>query len=90
MRGAAIAFSFAAALLLTAGAADAGVNYRCLQVCEQAGYKHNYCVPRCTITIPNRSSAPVASPLHGTDYRCVDRCTGTGRPRPYCLRNCAY
>ncbi len=69
--------------------ARAGEDYRCLAACQQAGYRHDYCLPRCTVQNPGQSAVPMSS-KHGTDYRCVDRCTGTGRPRPYCLKNCSY
>ena len=77
-------------LLLSGGAAQAGMDYRCLSVCEQSGYSRAHCLPRCAVANTNRTMNPAAPNNHGIDYRCVDKCTGMGRPRNYCLRNCAY
>ncbi|MGH6981454.1 MAG: hypothetical protein ACREFC_09635 [Stellaceae bacterium] len=76
--------------LLGTAAAHAGMDYRCLAACEQAGYARAHCLPRCATETPNQSANPAMPNTHGTDYRCVDKCAGTGRPRNYCLKNCAY
>jgi hypothetical protein len=75
---------------LMATNALAGMDYRCLAACQQAGYPRLACTARCTVAATNPPDNPGFSARHGTDYRCVDKCTGTGRPREYCLRNCSY
>lgn len=79
-------------LLLGGHAARAGMDYRCLATCEQAGYARAHCLPRCATanSTATQSINPAIPHNHGIDYRCVDKCTGTGRPRNYCLKNCAY
>jgi len=77
-------------LLLGASAAQAGMDYRCLTACEQAGYSRAHCLPRCARANQAQSTNPAQLNNRGIDYRCVDKCTGTGRPRNYCLKNCSY
>jgi hypothetical protein len=90
MRATVPALFIGALVALVATEASAGMNYRCLAACEQAGSPRQACTARCKVAVPRQAADPTLSAKHGTDYRCVDRCTGTGRPRPYCLRNCSY
>jgi hypothetical protein len=90
MRGNFLAALVGGIVILGSAGAQAGMDYRCLAACQQAGYKHPYCTARCEAQAPKQSANPVPPAKHGTDYRCVDNCTGTGRPRPYCLKNCSY
>jgi hypothetical protein len=78
--------------IVVLGSADAraGMDYRCLTACEQAGYKHLYCTARCAVDAPKQSTNPIPPANHATDYRCVDNCTGMGRPRFSCLKSCTY
>jgi hypothetical protein len=66
------------------------MDYRCLQECQKAGFKHAYCEARCGFENRGQSVNPAAPSTHGTDYRCVDKCTGNGRPRASCVKNCTY
>jgi hypothetical protein len=68
MRWVAAAFVAIGLLVTGSSAAWAGMNYRCLTACQQAGYKHPYCTARCA-TVPPPSASAVYPGKHGTDYR---------------------